>query len=144
MLKVLISTTIKYFSMILVVHSFYIFLRGHNEPGGGFIGGLILTLAAILYYMYSKRSVLLERLLSNFHLLISSLILIIIFVAIFPLLKGDDFLKGVWTSLKLPVAGKFSSILVFDTVIYLIVGLSVFVSFAAIQKKVLTKNKEIS
>jgi multicomponent Na+:H+ antiporter subunit B len=30
---------------IMLVFSFYICLRGHNEPGGGFIGGLIAATA---------------------------------------------------------------------------------------------------
>jgi multicomponent Na+:H+ antiporter subunit B len=30
---------------IMLVFSFYICLRGHNEPGGGFIGGLIAAAA---------------------------------------------------------------------------------------------------
>lgn len=30
---------------IMLVFSFYICLRGHNEPGGGFIGGLIAACA---------------------------------------------------------------------------------------------------
>ena len=29
----------------------YIFLRGHNQPGGGFIAGLITAVALILQYM---------------------------------------------------------------------------------------------
>jgi len=31
--------------------SFYIFLRGHNLPGGGFIAGLVTAVAFILQYI---------------------------------------------------------------------------------------------
>jgi multicomponent K+:H+ antiporter subunit A len=31
----------------------YIFLRGHNEPGGGFIAGLVVSIALIMQYMAS-------------------------------------------------------------------------------------------
>jgi multicomponent K+:H+ antiporter subunit A len=31
----------------------YIFLRGHNEPGGGFIAGLIVAIAFVMQYMAS-------------------------------------------------------------------------------------------
>ncbi|OJX29806.1 MAG: monovalent cation/H+ antiporter subunit A [Burkholderiales bacterium 68-12] len=33
--------------------SAYIFLRGHNEPGGGFVAGLVLSVALILQYIIS-------------------------------------------------------------------------------------------
>lgn len=34
---------------IMVVFSVFVLLRGHNEPGGGFIGGLIAASAIALY-----------------------------------------------------------------------------------------------
>jgi multicomponent K+:H+ antiporter subunit A len=34
-----------------VLVSFYLFLRGHNLPGGGFIAGLVLALALMLQYV---------------------------------------------------------------------------------------------
>jgi multicomponent K+:H+ antiporter subunit A len=34
-----------------VVVTLYIFLRGHNMPGGGFIAGLITSVALVLHYM---------------------------------------------------------------------------------------------
>ena len=38
---------------IAVLMSIYFMLRGHNAPGGGFVGGLILTTAFILQYIVS-------------------------------------------------------------------------------------------
>ncbi len=35
------------------VVSAYIFMRGHNEPGGGFVAGLVLSVALILQYIIS-------------------------------------------------------------------------------------------
>ena len=35
----------------MLVFSVYVCLRGHNEPGGGFIGGLIAASAAAIYGM---------------------------------------------------------------------------------------------
>ena len=34
---------------LLLVFSIYMLLRGHNEPGGGFIGGLIGATGFVLY-----------------------------------------------------------------------------------------------
>ncbi|HEY0202373.1 MAG TPA: hydrogen gas-evolving membrane-bound hydrogenase subunit E, partial [Burkholderiaceae bacterium] len=36
---------------IAAVVAVYLFMRGHNEPGGGFVAGLVLSTAYILQYM---------------------------------------------------------------------------------------------
>ncbi|NLD67232.1 MAG: DUF4040 domain-containing protein, partial [Limnobacter sp.] len=36
---------------IMTVVALYFFMRGHNEPGGGFVAGLIMAVAIILQYM---------------------------------------------------------------------------------------------
>ena len=44
---------------VMLVFSVFVLLRGHNEPGGGFIGGLIaasaLTIYCLLYTSPSPR-----------------------------------------------------------------------------------------
>ncbi len=36
---------------LALVVSFYLFMRGHNQPGGGFVAGLVMSVAFILQYM---------------------------------------------------------------------------------------------
>ncbi|TDF77862.1 monovalent cation/H+ antiporter subunit A [Pseudomonas sp. H9] len=36
---------------IALVVSMYLFMRGHNQPGGGFVAGLVMSVAFILQYM---------------------------------------------------------------------------------------------
>jgi multicomponent K+:H+ antiporter subunit A len=36
---------------VAVVVSMYLFMRGHNQPGGGFVAGLVMSVAFILQYM---------------------------------------------------------------------------------------------
>lgn len=47
----LVRTTASWVLPIALVVSFYIFMRGHNYPGGGFIAGLITAIALILQYI---------------------------------------------------------------------------------------------
>jgi multicomponent K+:H+ antiporter subunit A len=41
---------------IALVVTFYIFIRGHNQPGGGFIAGLITAVTLVLQYMATGQS----------------------------------------------------------------------------------------
>ncbi|WP_281859817.1 monovalent cation/H+ antiporter subunit A, partial [Litoreibacter halocynthiae] len=38
---------------VVLLVGFYIFWRGHNEPGGGFIAGLIVSIGVVMQYMAS-------------------------------------------------------------------------------------------
>jgi len=38
---------------IALVFAFHLFMRGHNEPGGGFVAGLVVAIAFIAQYMVS-------------------------------------------------------------------------------------------
>ncbi|MFN6977784.1 MAG: monovalent cation/H+ antiporter subunit A, partial [Gemmobacter sp.] len=38
---------------IVLMVGIYLFLRGHNEPGGGFIAGLVVAIAVLMQYMAS-------------------------------------------------------------------------------------------
>ncbi len=38
---------------VVLLVGVYIFLRGHNEPGGGFVAGLIVSIAVVMQYMAS-------------------------------------------------------------------------------------------
>jgi multicomponent Na+:H+ antiporter subunit B len=48
MTSIVLRTSARLLSPLLVVLSVVIMLRGHNEPGGGFIGGLVLAMALLL------------------------------------------------------------------------------------------------
>ena len=54
----------------------FIFLRGHNMPGGGFIAGLIVAIALLMQYMASGFGWTAERQPIDYHALIASGVLI--------------------------------------------------------------------
>lgn len=49
--SVILQIAARHMRPLLIVLSFVVLYRGHNEPGGGFIGGLMLGTAFILYAM---------------------------------------------------------------------------------------------
>ena len=55
---------------IAVVVGVYIFLRGHNEPGGGFVSGLVIAIALLMQYMASGFAWTQERKKIEYHTMI--------------------------------------------------------------------------
>lgn len=51
--SVILNTATRIIVALLLVFSIYMLLRGHNEPGGGFIGGLIGASGFVLFAIAS-------------------------------------------------------------------------------------------
>lgn len=47
--SIILRTVAPYLSALMMLFSIFVLLRGHNEPGGGFIGGLIAVSAFAIY-----------------------------------------------------------------------------------------------
>ena len=47
--SLILSAAARLIAPLMLAYSLFILLRGHNEPGGGFIGGLIAATAFALY-----------------------------------------------------------------------------------------------
>ena len=47
--SIVLRTATRYLLPLLLLFSVFALLRGHNEPGGGFVGGLVATTAFALY-----------------------------------------------------------------------------------------------
>ncbi len=47
--SIILRAGTRYLVALLLLFSIYMLLRGHNEPGGGFIGGLIGATGFVLY-----------------------------------------------------------------------------------------------
>lgn len=105
---------------VLVVFSVYLLLRGHNLPGGGFIGGLVLASALVLRAMvHPERAPKVDLItLSGVGLLVA------LGSAALPLLTGRTFFTGLWGGeIWLPMLGKLKlgTPMVFDIGVFLVV-----------------------
>lgn len=104
--------------------SIVVLLRGHNEPGGGFVGGLLaasgFALHAMAFGHRSARNILRidPRVLIGLGLLLAGVSgLPAVFV-------GEDYLKGLWLSITppgFPDPLKLGTPLAFDIGVYLLV-----------------------
>lgn len=103
--------------------SAFIFLRGHNMPGGGFIAGLITAIALIQQYVAHGVVWMKERMPINYQGLIGSGLLIATLSGLGSWLFGRNFLTTWFDYFHLPVVGEFelASAMVFDFGVYLTV-----------------------
>jgi multicomponent Na+:H+ antiporter subunit A len=99
----------------MLLLSAYLFLRGHNAPGGGFIAALVAGIAVAFAFLAHGRA---ERVLRPRPLLAGGL-LISVGVGLAPLAVGQPFLTPLHATL--PGALRLSSTLLFDLGVYLLV-----------------------
>ena len=84
----------------------YIFLRGHNQPGGGFIAALVVAIAFLLQYLASGFDWTDERRKVGEHLLIASGVLIAVATGLGSLVFGANFLTSSFGYFDIPLVGE--------------------------------------
>jgi multicomponent K+:H+ antiporter subunit A len=103
--------------------SAYIFLRGHNLPGGGFIAGLVTSIAFILQYMAYGSKWISERFDVNYRKIIASGLAIALFTGVGSWFFNKPFLTTWFDYFDIPFIGKteLASAIVFDLGVYITV-----------------------
>jgi len=106
----------------MLVFSVYVCLRGHNEPGGGFIGGLIAAASIAVYGMASGVPVVRRALrvdpmaIAGFGVVLAAL------SGLLSLFTGSPFLTSIWAYVELgDTTLPLSTPLVFDIGVYFVV-----------------------
>ncbi|MEC4114472.1 Na+/H+ antiporter subunit B [Myroides pelagicus] len=117
----ILRTATNYLLPLLLMFSLFVLLRGHYLSGGGFVGGLIASIAFVLHsFAYNTKRTL--RLFSIPPLMLIPIGLVISFVSSFlPVLLGESFLTGVWFADSVAVIGSVGTALFFDIGVYLVV-----------------------
>lgn len=128
--SLILRTTTRFLVGLLFLFSIYVLIRGHNEPGGGFIGGLLagsaLALHALAYGVPEARKLLRV----DPRTLIASGAVCLVTAATASLVVGREMLTGLWLKQPIPGLGKVSSVLVFDIGVYLaVMGMALLVLF---------------
>ncbi|MCZ7931736.1 Na(+)/H(+) antiporter subunit B [Agrobacterium leguminum] len=107
---------------LMVLFSIFVLLRGHNEPGGGFIGGLIAVSALAIYGIaYGVTAV---RRAIMFHPLsiAGAGLLLSMLSGLVSMAAGVPFMTGLWVYPSLfGVEIPLSTVMSFDIGVYLVV-----------------------
>ena len=107
----------------------YMAIKGHNEPGGGFIGGLVAAVVLVLYHMTFGPEALERMIPVHPRILLFVGLGLAVGTAVFPLLLGWPLLTS-YVNHHVPLFGEveveFASALIFDVGVFLVVvGVSV-------------------
>lgn len=123
MRTIIFRTVAPYITALMLLYSVFVLLRGHNEPGGGFIGGLIAASALAIYGIaYGVSPV---RRAIRFHpMAIAGFGLFLAAIAgLLSLVAGTQFMTGLWVYPEfLGLKPKLSTTLLFDIGVYLVVA----------------------
>jgi len=108
---------------LAIMVSVYIFMRGHNLPGGGFIAGLITSVAMIQQYIAQGYAWLKSRMSINYLYLIGSGLMIAAATGVGSFFWQQPFLKSWHGHFHVALLGEIelASALAFDLGVYLTV-----------------------
>jgi multicomponent Na+:H+ antiporter subunit B len=104
---------------VALVFSVYLLWRGHNEPGGGFVGGLVAAAGFIVYALPRGRVSLMKLLVIPPEAIAGSGVLLALSSGLMPLLTDQPFLTHQWKFFTSGIA--IGTPLAFDLGVYLAV-----------------------
>ncbi|MFK7867730.1 MAG: monovalent cation/H+ antiporter subunit A [Roseobacter sp.] len=128
---------------VALMVGFYIFLRGHNDPGGGFISGLVVSIAVVMQYMASGFSWTSARLRYPYHGVIGAGVLIAGRTGIGSWFVAKPFLTSDFTYVRIPPFNEFelATAALFDLGVFLAVVGAVMLSLESFSR--LAKRSEM-
>lgn len=117
----ILQTATRYLLPILLMFSVFLLLRGHNYPGGGFVGGLVAAIAFVLHsFAFGTENTM--KILRYKPLSIIPIGLgVAILSMILPVFFGLPVMTALWLEEPIPVIGMISTALFFDVGVYLVV-----------------------
>ena len=102
--SIILRTATRFLMTLLILFSIFLLLRGHNEPGGGFVGGLVAAAAYILHALAFDVSATRAALRVAPRTLIGLGLLLAVGSGLLPLLLGRPFLD------LIPEAGRAAAL----------------------------------
>jgi multicomponent Na+:H+ antiporter subunit A len=140
--SVVLQTGARLLLTLLLLTSLFMLWRGHNEPGGGFIGGLFAASAVVLYLLAFGREATTRLLRVSPRLGLSvGLAVAVASGLVGTVLAGAPFLTGQWTTLG---GLKLGTPLLFDVGVFLVVVGFTLTIVLALERIVGTREKPAS
>ena len=141
MTSFILQTAVRVLMPLLLLFAVFLLMRGHNDPGGGFVGGLVVAASFILYSIAFGVDAARRALLVGPSTLLG-VGLLVAFVSGLPgLVIGQPFMTAIWTTV---MAGSTTldvgTPLVFDIGVFLAVTGVVLTIVFTLAEAVLTES----
>ena len=124
----------------------FIFLRGHNMPGGGFIAGLVVSIALVMQYMASGFAWTAARQKVDYHALIAAGVLIAAATGVGAWFNGMPFMTSDFGYVHPPIVEEFelATAAIFDLGVFLTVLGAVMLSLASLSRIALRAGETVN
>ncbi|KUL31659.1 Na+/H+ antiporter subunit B [Chlorobium limicola] len=131
MYSIILATASRYLLLLLQMFSLFLLFRGHNEPGGGFVGGLVAAAAYALYFIANGIAEAEKLLQIDPFYLIAAGLLLAVSSTMPSLAAGMNVMTGIWFDTGTALFGKVGTPLLFDTGVYfLVLGVTLEIIFS--------------
>ncbi|MFC0299712.1 Na(+)/H(+) antiporter subunit B [Virgibacillus soli] len=102
---VILHMVTKVVVFIILTLAIYLFLAGHNQPGGGFIAGLVLSSAFVLLFLAFDMETVQKGIPVNFLYVAATGVFLVVTTGLGSLFMKEPFLTQVFTQVDLPLIG---------------------------------------
>jgi len=133
--SLILQTASKWLLLITLLFSIWVLFRGHNSPGGGFIGGLIAASGFALYLLAHGVKALRGVIKIKLSLLLALGFIFGLVSGLLALLQNKIFLTGIWINIKF-IHMQIGSPILFDIGVYLVVLSSVLIMMLALEESI--------
>lgn len=137
----ILQTAARLLLPLLLLFAVFLLLRGHNQPGGGFVGGLVVASSFVLYSIAFGVDAARRALLVKPATLLGTGLLVALVSGIPGVVDGRPFMSAVWTTFGgASAAIDVGTPLVFDVGVFLaVIGVVLTIVFT-LAETVLTEN----
>jgi multicomponent Na+:H+ antiporter subunit B len=121
MRSTILSAAMKFILPLILLVSIFLLVRGHNEAGGGFVGGLVAAAGFVLVVIADGVEASLRLLRLEPKTIIGAGLLTACLSGLLPLAYQKPFLTGLWSPDDVPLMGGTGTPMLFDAGVYLVV-----------------------
>lgn len=136
MRSLILQTAIRYLVPLQLLFSVFLLLVGHQQPGGGFVGGLVAASAFSIYAIAYDVETARRTLRVDPRMLIGIGLLMAATSGVLGLLMSGRFLTSQWGKTEYPGIGPLSTPLLFDSGVYVVVvGVTLLIIFSLMEEE---------